>query len=152
MLGIRLASTFEGEASTALQFAAERYTGGGTLELPALCRAQDGRICLATDALVGELLQRRLAGGDPEELAYLFHEGLARQIAEACVLGREQTGVSTVALSGGVFQNTLLLRLIAEKLREQGFQVLTHHLIPPNDGGIALGQAVYAMQKINETN
>lgn len=155
ILGIRLASTFEGEASTALQFAAQRFEESGKpLPAPALSafsQEREGRMCLATDRLVEEILRRRLSGGDPDELAYLFHDGLSAQIAAACVRGREKTGVNTVALSGGVFQNVLLLRLTAGRLRGEGFQVLTHRLIPPNDGGIALGQAVYAMQKINQT-
>lgn len=156
ILGIRLASTFEGEASTALQFAAERFEESGRpmpgLNVPAFSRDIDGRMCLASDALVGELLHRRLSGEDSDRLAYLFHAGLSRQIAAACERSREETGVNTVALSGGCYQNLLLLRLTVSCLREAGFRVLTHSLIPPNDGGIALGQAVYAMQQINQTN
>lgn len=156
ILGIRFASTFEGEASTALQFAAERFEASGRplpeLAIPAFSQENGERMCLATDRLVEEILHRRLSGGDPDELAYLFHDGLSRQIAAACVRCREKTGVNAVALSGGVFQNILLLRLTAGRLRGEGFRVLTHHLVPPNDGGIALGQAMYAMQKINQMN
>ena len=60
-----------------------------------------------------------------------------------------------VALSGGVFQNRLLLELTVELLEQMKFRVLTHHLVPPNDGGIALGQAVYGLKRLklqkNET-
>lgn len=156
ILGVRLASTFEGEASTALQFAAERFEASGrpmpARTIPMFSENDSGQMRLATDRLVEEILHRRLSGAAPDELAYWFHDGLSAQIAAACVRSREQTGVNTVALSGGVFQNVLLLRLTAERLRREGFRVLTHRLIPPNDGGIALGQAVYAMQKINQTN
>lgn len=156
ILGVRLASTFEGEASTALQFAAERFEASGkpmpARTIPMFSESDSGQMRLATDRLVEDILHRRLSGADPDELAYWFHDGLSAQIAAACVRSREQTGVNTVALSGGVFQNVLLLRLTAERLRREGFRVLTHRLIPPNDGGIALGQAVYAMQKINQTN
>lgn len=156
ILGVRLVSTFEGEASTALQFAAERFEASGkpmpVRTIPMFSENDSGQMRLATDRLVEEILHRRLSGADPDELAYWFHDGLSAQIAAACVRSREQTGVNTVALSGGVFQNVLLLRLTAERLRREGFRVLTHRLIPPNDGGIALGQAVYAMQKINQTN
>ena len=55
-----------------------------------------------------------------------------------------------MALSGGVFQNRLLLRMVEEGLEKEHFTVLRHHLIPANDGGIALGQAAYAMQYIQE--
>ena len=62
----------------------------------------------------------------------------------AARLARERTGLSVVGLSGGVFQNVLLLSLVTEKLREAGLRVLTHRFVPPNDGGIALGQAAVA--------
>lgn len=154
ILGLRLASTFEGEASTALQFAAERFEAGSVIkpqyELPVSVREADGRLCLATDRLTEEIWRRRLAGEAADRLAYLFHDGLSLQIAGACARIRERTGVNTAALSGGVFQNTLLLRLTVKRLQGDGFEVLTHSLIPPNDGGIALGQAVYAMARINQ--
>ena len=66
-----------------------------------------------------------------------------------CAKIRSQTGLETVALSGGVFQNRLLLRLCDEALQQRGFTVLRHSLVPPNDGGIALGQAIYAMYHEN---
>ena len=59
-------------------------------------------------------------------------------------------GVSAVALSGGVFQNTLLLRQVERDLREGGFEVLRHRLIPANDGGLSLGQAVCAAARMVE--
>ena len=80
-----------------------------------------------------------------EKAAYEFHKGLAEQIVTACIHAKEKTGCQTAALSGGVFQNGLLLRLTEEGLTAKGFRVLTHQLIPPNDGGIALGQAFYGM-------
>jgi hydrogenase maturation protein HypF len=57
---------------------------------------------------------------------------------------RETTGLATVALSGGVFQNLLLLDRAVAGLRDEGFEVLVHHRVPPNDGGISLGQAAVA--------
>ena len=154
-LGLRRVSTFEGEAAMALQFAAEAALsarggqegvdaapaeGGGTT----LRRASDGRFLLPTTSLFGELVRRRLAGEEAPSLALLFHERLAAMIAAGCRAAREETGLSVAALSGGVFQNTLLLRLTEAALRKDGFRVLRHHLIPPNDGGLALGQAVAA--------
>jgi hydrogenase maturation protein HypF len=69
---------------------------------------------------------------------------VAAMIAEACGLLRERSGLATVALSGGVFQNLLLLGTVADLLEARGFRVLTHSRVPPNDGGISLGQAVVA--------
>lgn len=154
MLGIRLASTFEGEASMALQFAAERAAARGSIPPEPdtdLLREENGFLYMTTDTLAEKLLRRRLDGEDPETLAWRFHDGLAARIAAACAAARDRTGVNTAALSGGVFQNTLLMDLTAARLRKLGFRLLTHRLIPPNDGGIALGQAVYAMEKVNES-
>lgn len=147
ILGIRTASTFEGEASTALQFAAERYAESH--DVTALtgmdgCRVEE-RIYLETDRLVRDLLNRRLNGEEPDKLAYLFHLGLAEQIVRGCLLARDQTGRNVTALSGGCFQNLLLLRLVKQRLERHGFRVLTHSLVPPNDGGLALGQAVWGL-------
>ncbi len=65
-------------------------------------------------------------------------------ITEMCRLIAQETGLTQVALSGGTFQNRLLLKLTAAALEREGLSVLTHHLVPCNDGGISLGQAVVA--------
>ena len=159
ILGIRTASTFEGEASTALQYRAEAWnkahpsTDAIPLEAPEM--DAEGFLTLPTDRLVRDILTRRLAGESPDRLDMEFHRRLAGQIAGAVQAAREQTGLPAVALSGGVFQNRLLLELTVERLEQMKFRVLTHHLVPPNDGGIALGQAVYGLKRLkrqkNET-
>ena len=144
LLGIRRASTFEGEAATALQFAAQRWTGAEQRfadDLP--LREEDGRLILPTDRLVERILEGLLAGEPAEKLAYCFHLGLAELIVAACEALRERTGRDIVALTGGCYQNTLLLGLTLDRLEQRGFRVLRHHLVPPNDGGLALGQALY---------
>ena len=73
-----------------------------------------------------------------------FHHTVAQMIAQMCKLIARDTGINQVALSGGVFQNRLLLRLATTALQRENFSVLTHHLVPCNDGGISLGQAVIA--------
>ncbi len=159
ILGIRTASTFEGEASTALQYRAEAWnkahpsTDAIPLEAPEM--DAEGFLTLPTDRLVQDILTRRLAGESVDRLAMEFHRRLAGQIAGAVQAAREQTGLPAVALSGGVFQNRLLLELTVERLEQMKFRMLTHHLVPPNDGGIALGQAVYGLKRLkrqkNET-
>ncbi len=69
---------------------------------------------------------------------------MADLIGRVCVLLRDRSGLGTVALSGGVFQNLLLLEAAVDRLEGLGFRVLTHSRVPPNDGGISLGQAVVA--------
>ena len=150
LLGIRKCSTFEGEASTSLQFKAEAYIeklknkdcrGSGRIYPPG--RGEDGRILLPTDRLFADIVAGRLAGEAVEKLAYDFHAGLAAMTVAACEQIRLATGKGKVALSGGCFQNTLLLKLTGDALEEKGFQVLKHSMVPPNDGGLALGQAIY---------
>ncbi len=147
ILGIRRSSTFEGEASTALMFEAERYIKAhgedsepfGSFEV----RDSEGFIIPDTTALAAAIARARLEGCDRQRLAYLFHRELAELLVKACAIIREQSGLDTAALSGGVFQNRLLTRLCKEGLEARGFKVLLHSLIPPNDGGIALGQALF---------
>lgn len=80
------------------------------------------------------------AGVGPAVIAGAFHAGLADMIVEVCERLRDTTGVRTAALSGGVFQNRLLVDLAVPFLEAAGFEVLLHSQVPPNDGGISLGQ------------
>ena len=150
ILGIRLASTFEGEAATALQYHAEKGRKNCKISLPEPIRFENGEMILATDLLFFEILRRKMAGEEVDALAWAFHDALAELVAAACKEARDRTGIKAVALSGGVFQNTLLLERTVSRLKKEGFLVLQHHLIPPNDGGIGLGQAVYAMQYLQD--
>lgn len=143
ILGIRKASTFEGEASTALMYAAELFE---RIHSDIECKltshvSEDGII--DTTALAGEIAERFLRGEDRGKLSYIFHKALTQDICTACERLRERYALQTIALSGGVFQNRLLVRLTKSSLEAKGFKVLIHSLIPPNDGGIALGQAAY---------
>ena len=171
ILGIRKASTFEGEASMALEFAAEAYEkkhqnavdlqnvmdemrkqfplaaciDNKESESTEINKPEQVKAVLNTGALVKTIAEARLAGADTEKLAYFFHWILAEEIIATCQKARKESGRGTAALSGGVFQNQLLLKMVDEGLQKEGFKVLRHRLVPPNDGGIALGQAVYAM-------
>jgi hydrogenase maturation protein HypF len=83
--------------------------------------------------------------GTPAELvAARFHSAVAALVRQVCGLARELHGLDTVALTGGVFANTLLSSSCAAALHRDGFTVLRHHRVPPNDGGLALGQLVVA--------
>lgn len=173
ILGIRRASTFEGEASTALEFAAEAWRAQKIQkknvdirvkslkmwmtekkDIPenpgtSASSTEERKFVLNTGDIVAHLVQEKLAGEDSGKLAYEFHRALAEQILAACEAAEQETGIKKVALSGGVFQNRLLLELVDDGLAERGFEVLKHSLIPPNDGGIALGQAAYGMAYVN---
>ncbi|GGV40045.1 carbamoyltransferase [Kitasatospora herbaricolor] len=84
------------------------------------------------------------AGAAPGLLAARFHRAVAALVRRVCAQAREQHGLETVALTGGVFANLLLSTVCARELREDGFTVLRHRLVPPNDGGLALGQLMVA--------
>lgn len=146
VLGIRRSSTFEGEASMALQFAAEKFSREpfGIYEpMEKLTAEKEGRIMLCTQALIKRLCQGMQNGEDKNRLAYEFHSLLADMTAQACRTISERTGIKVCALSGGVFQNKLLLKMVKCRLEKMGLRVLIHSLVPANDGGIALGQAFY---------
>ncbi|WP_418628722.1 carbamoyltransferase HypF [Ruminococcus sp.] len=146
VLGIRRSSTFEGEASMALQFAAEKFSREpfGIYEpMEKLTAEKEGRIMLCTQALIKRLCQGMQNNEDKNRLAYEFHSLLADMTAQACRTISERTGVKVCALSGGVFQNKLLLKMVKCRLEKMGLRVLIHSLVPANDGGIALGQAFY---------
>ncbi|MFE5302410.1 carbamoyltransferase HypF [Streptomyces sp. NPDC056632] len=84
-------------------------------------------------------------GGVPAALvAARFHDAVARLVHTVCGAARGELGVETVALTGGVFANTVLASACARLLTQDGFTVLRHRLVPPNDGGLALGQLVVA--------
>lgn len=155
ILGIRRASTYEGDASTALMYHAQLFEKElGDKEFTSgfagnLISDRGGCITLETDALVKHIAEQLLDNSSPDinRLAYEFHYALSDMLIKASEIVRELCGIDTAALSGGVFQNKLLVRLTNEGLKSRGFNVLLHSLVPPNDGGIALGQAAYAVKQ-----
>ncbi len=95
-------------------------------------------------SLLAEVIEDVRRGAHAGEIGAKFHCTIAEMILAVCERIRNETGLHEVALSGGVFQNVTLLGLAVPILRDAGFTVYTHSLVPPNDGGIALGQAVIA--------
>ena len=144
LLGIARSSTFEGDAAMALEFAAEKYLRSNPQGLPGMGEAENW-LLNDTGKLFEHMLNERLAGADAGLLAYLFHRTLAQMIVNSCEEARNFSRLNRCALSGGTFQNHLLLDLCVNELKKRGFDILLHSLVPPNDGGIALGQALAAM-------
>jgi hydrogenase maturation protein HypF len=103
----------------------------------------EGGLLYGSD-LVGGVVDDMRAGIDVPVIAARFHAGLAGLLARAAVDACATTGLDTVALSGGVFQNVLLLRLLVAELETAGLRVLTHSRVPPNDAGVSLGQVAVA--------
>jgi len=140
LLGVREAISYEGQAAVELEQLADPAE---TSFYRAGIRNRDPFGILGVD-LVRAAVDDLAAGIPREIIAARFHNGVAALIEAGCALLRERHGLSTVALSGGVFQNLLLLRETVRRLEARGFSVLVHSRVPCNDGGISLGQAVVA--------
>jgi hydrogenase maturation protein HypF len=145
LLGVRDAINYEGQAAVELEQLAdpaerEAYPAGlGDSEGPFQARGSD---------LLHALLEDRTSGVPAPVIAARFHHGVAALIEAGCLRLRESHGLATVALSGGVFQNLLLLNATVTRLEARGFRVLLHARVPCNDGGISLGQAVVAANTV----
>jgi hydrogenase maturation protein HypF len=142
ILGVRDAVNYEGQAAVELEQLADpdersAYPAG-------IAVADGGLLRLGGSDLVRAVVEDLEAGVAPPLIAARFHNGLAAATVTACEAIREQEGLGTVALSGGVFQNMLLLERTVTALDQRGFRVLTHSRVPPNDAGISLGQAAIA--------
>lgn len=141
LLGIARHNAFEGQAAMRLEQAAVR---AAPAPLPAFSLRGSGEYReLDWAAPLAGLLRGVADGVPPDALARGFHGALADAV---CNVARA-TGLPDVGLSGGCFQNALLCTETAARLRDAGFRVHRHRLVPPNDGGIALGQAAWAMRQ-----
>jgi hydrogenase maturation protein HypF len=139
LLGVRQTVSFEAQAAIELEAVAEADLGKGREYRFAVEGGQiDPAPVLA--AMVADLRGGHGAG----VVAAGFHSAVARLMGEVAAETRRRTGIDRVALSGGVFQNVLLVELARQELSAREFEVLTHRLVPPNDGGLALGQAAVA--------
>jgi hydrogenase maturation protein HypF len=139
----------EGQAAMELEGAALEAGAADRRPYPfevAPCAGRCGAAHLAADTrpLVLAAAAEALAGARPEAIARRFHATLAAIIAEVCRRLREETGLRAVVLAGGVFLNTILLEEASALLEERGFAVFRHRRVPPNDGGLCLGQLAVA--------
>ncbi|MGI8813757.1 MAG: carbamoyltransferase HypF [Pseudonocardia sp.] len=140
LIGLRDRVNYEGQAAIELEQLAWRWTGPAEGYQARL----DGPLLRGTD-LVRGVLEDLAAGCDRTLIAARFHAGLVDLLARAAAAVRASTGLEVVALSGGVFQNALLLTGLCARLEADGFGVLTHSRVPPNDAGISLGQVAVAI-------
>jgi hydrogenase maturation protein HypF len=153
LLGIRGEIDYEGQAAVELEMAALSSVIARELD-EAISHAQESypyhivedegiRIVHLKD-LLSAVIEDLHQGVSKGRISAKFHNTVAQMINEMCHLIADETGISQIALSGGVFQNRLLLRKAVSLLESSGFQVFTHRQVPCNDGGISLGQAVIA--------
>ena len=129
-------ATYEGQA--AIRF--EQAAGADVRRYP-VDLSKGTPVVIEFSPLVDAVASDLLAGQPPSLIAAAFHRWVADTAVAASRQAREATGLEAVALSGGVFQNRRLVELLVPDLEKSGFKVLRHRQVPPNDGGIALGQA-----------
>lgn len=139
LLGVRQRISYEAQAAIELEAVAD---GGRLLPNVAFGLGDDG--VLDPRPVVLGLLDGLGAGVPVRDLAYSFHHAVSEAVVASARRAATSVGHVPVALSGGVFQNALLAGLVRRSLEAAGFTVLTHRSVPPNDGGLALGQAVVA--------
>ncbi|MBO0850682.1 MAG: carbamoyltransferase HypF, partial [Pseudonocardia sp.] len=137
LVGIRDEVNYEGQAAVELEQAADPSVPDG------YPMGRDDGVLRGTDLVRGVVADLRL-GVRAGVIAARFHNGLAGGLVEAAVAACGQTGLDTVALSGGVFQNVTLLRRVRALLTRADLRVLTHSRVPPNDAGISFGQVAVA--------
>jgi len=140
LLGVRQVATYEAQAAMALE---ELAVQGAAVPAPYRCAldARDGVLELDPRSVLAALVRDRRAGVVAAASAAGFHRALADGLVEMAALAAARDGCSTVGLTGGVFQNAVLARAVGAGLADRGLRVLTHRVVPPNDGGLALGQA-----------
>ncbi|MEZ6096820.1 MAG: hypothetical protein R3C03_21795 [Pirellulaceae bacterium] len=141
------------------------YEGQAAIELEALARRKKGELLhepepfsfgisgddiahVELSRMFVELLAALSDGQSQDEIALKFHVTIANMIADVCEIVRQRNNVNLVGLTGGVFQNILLTELATSELVRRDFTVLVHHKLPPNDGGLALGQLYVARQQL----
>jgi hydrogenase maturation protein HypF len=145
LLGLCQRTSFEGEAASALEFTAD---GAIPAPLPTaiIVPGPEGLLALDWRPPLLALVQAVREGTPPGALAVAFHQVLA----EAIVAMAERIGIRSVLLTGGCFQNALLTELAADRLRLAGLEPHWHRSVPPNDGGLAVGQAAFAAHPLAE--
>jgi len=148
--GLRTAVTYEAQAAVELQWAAERATSDGALYDFRLVEPAAAGAPLQIDVapLVRGVLRDRERGSSVETIARRFHDTVVELVRAVAIDLRARYGFATVALTGGVFSNALLLAECVRRLPEAGFRVLRHERLPPNDGGLAVGQLALAAARV----
>jgi hydrogenase maturation protein HypF len=137
--GLRHDVSYEGQAAVELMQAA-----GGRVETSGFnygFERRDGRWLMLVSPMIGEIAAAVRAGMDQGAVSRRFHRTLAGMFSEVARMAYLETGLKTVVLGGGVFQNALLLETLVHDLETNGFRVLVPELVPSNDGGLSLGQA-----------
>ncbi len=152
LAGVRDTVSYEGQAAVELERLAlgaapdAAYPFGVDEAMP------DGPLVVDSRPLIRAVARDAGNGVETARIARRFHSALVEIVATVCRRIRKTTGVEAVTLSGGVFLNTLLTSEVCDRLRGDGFRVYRHHRVPPNDGGLCVGQLAIAARRCAERN
>ncbi|NTV98517.1 MAG: carbamoyltransferase HypF, partial [Chlorobiaceae bacterium] len=140
LAGLRSEISFEGQAAIELMHAA----GGdaGEEAFPHALREEGGRWLMLVAPIVQDVVRAVRQERPAREISRMFHRALVNLFLDITGKASKATGLKAVALSGGVFQNPLLFETLVRELESAGYRVIAHSLVPSNDGGLSLGQAV----------
>ena len=156
LAGVRQRVRYEGQAAMELERLAWRESPQGLYDFDLdLVRDEtivDSPLVIDTRPLIGSVVRDAARGVDAARIARRFHDTLAEIIVDACGEIRERCGLDRVVLSGGVFVNALLTSRTSARLSELGFRVYRHETVPPNDGGLSLGQVAIAAARAAALN
>jgi hydrogenase maturation protein HypF len=155
LVGVRQHVTYEAQAAIELEMLATRWGNERrdleeTLPYPFQINHGDSGMVIGLRELIRAIRSDLETGKGRAEIGWRFHLTVAQMITAICQQIARETGLRTVALSGGCFQNRLLLSMAVPRLEQAGFIVLLHHRVPCNDGGISLGQVALAYTELNE--
>lgn len=150
LIGVRQSVTHEGQAAIELEGLARSVRDEAAAYVFDVTRDEAGTLIISPGPVLRRILHDRRKGVSAVVMARRFHLAVSDVVLSISRELRDQHELNTVALSGGVFQNTLLLRLTCDQLRAHGFDVLTHRIVPPNDAGIALGQVMIAARQLKD--
>jgi hydrogenase maturation protein HypF len=140
MIGIRYTVAHEGQAALELEMMAD---DGQSESYPFEWLSKDG-YCILPHSIIRGVVRDIGNRVSPAVISARFHQTVIHMAAALCRVIRQDSGLNRVALSGGVFQNAMLLKGLIRELSADRFEVFSHSLVPANDGGISLGQAVCA--------
>lgn len=146
ILGIRSQVCFEGQAAIELEMMAAQNANTNAVYEYAWTSESERRIFL--QPIVRGIVKDMAKGVSLSEISGKFHMTLIQLFTELCQVLKKESGLNRIALSGGVFQNMMLLKGLTRTLENTGFQVVRHAQVPANDGGISLGQAMIAAESI----
>jgi hydrogenase maturation protein HypF len=146
ILGIRMTVNYEGQAAIELEQIAEEGEEG---EYPSKVVNENRSMIWDPDPIIEAIVEDLKRKESPAVISARFHNSIVRILSQTATRMRQGTGLRDIFLSGGVFQNTLILGKTRDILKEDGFKVHIHQKVPSNDGGISLGQAFYGINLDN---